>query len=74
MDGLRMTPPDRSRHAAAVARAIAAEARRRDDPDEAERFECIAALAEARAKQHDHGADRQQRGRAVRPRAPRPAE
>lgn len=49
MEGMPVTPRDRSRHAAAVARAIAAEARRRNDPDEAQRFERIAALADARA-------------------------
>ncbi len=53
MGGSITTPQDRSHCAATVARAIAAEARLRGDPDEAERFERIAALAEARANDAD---------------------
>lgn len=49
MDGRRLTPDDVTRRAAAVARAIAEEARLRNDPAEAERFERIATLADARA-------------------------
>jgi len=53
MDGHLQRSREAASRAAAVARAIAEEARERNDWDEAERFERIAALAEAHVREAD---------------------